>query len=72
VPEDLEFNLAAISRDLIRRPEIKHLAKVLAMLGPTGPVTEDIPPIYIYQAYRLIEKPELAEILKTTIEICKK
>lgn len=68
-----EFQLVAITRDLARRPEVKHLAKVLSMLGPTRPVEgEDIQPIYIYMAYKLIEKPELTEILKTTIDICKK
>ena len=68
-----EFEQMAISRDLARRPEIRHLAKVLQKLGPTETVAADPPaPIYLQQAYRLIEKPQLAELLITTLEICKK
>lgn len=69
----VEFQLAAITRDLVRRPEIRHLAKVLSKLGPTRPVEgDDIQPIYIYMAFKLIEKPELAAMLMATIEVCKK
>lgn len=68
----IDFNLAAVTRDLARRPEIAHLAKVLSMLGPTRPVDEGIAPIYIYQAYRLIEKPELVQLLMITLEVTKK
>ncbi len=68
----IEFNIRAISRDLARRPEIRHLAKVLSMLGPRELVTDEIAPIYIYQAYKLIEKPAMAELLVTTIDVCKK
>ena len=68
-----EFEQMAITRDLARRPEIRHLAKVLQKLGPTETVEADPPaPIYLQQAYRLIEKPLLAELLITTLEICKK
>lgn len=67
----IEFSLVAITRDLSRRPEIRHLAKVLARLGPNNH-TDDIAPIYLFQAYRLIEKPELVQLLLDTIEICKK
>lgn len=68
-----EFNMAAIARDLARRPEIRHLAKVLQMIGTAGPTGDvDPAPIYIMQAYKLIEKPELAALLMSTIAVCKK
>ncbi len=68
-----EFNLAAITRDLARRPEIKHLARVLQKLAATSPVGNEEPaPIFIMQAYKLIERPEMAIVLVETINICKK
>jgi len=70
----IDFNIRAVTRDLARRPEIRQLAKVLAMLGPRelSSPDNDPAPIYVYQAYQLIEKRNLAELLMITIQVCKK
>jgi hypothetical protein len=52
-----EFEAIAISRDLMRKPEIATIALALARINaPTNVVvTKDrIPPVYVTLAYRLI------------------
>lgn len=68
-----DFKIVAVTRDLSRRPEIRHLAFVLQKIASTTPVSQDdVAPIFVYQAYRLIEKPELVELLQVTLSVCQK
>lgn len=63
-----EFERVAISRDLVRKPEIKFLAGVLYNLA-TGDVDKsDIPPVYVMIAWRLITKPHARDLFKQALE----
>jgi len=62
-----EFQRIVIARELVRRPEIKFLAGVLYNLT-TGVVDKnEIPPIYITIAYKLITQKHARELLLAAI-----
>lgn len=57
-----EFQAIAISRDLARKPEIKFIAGVLYSLATGRVVDEEIPPVYIMIAWRLLTKPNAKQL----------
>lgn len=62
-----EFERVVIAREMVRKPEIKFLAGVLFTMT-TGVVSkEEIPPIYITIAYKIITKPQARELLLAAI-----
>lgn len=65
-----EFERIAIARDLVRKPEIKFLAGVMYNLA-TGHVgsQDDIPPIYVMIAHKIITKPGAKTLLIQAMEI---
>lgn len=63
-----EFERIAITRDLVRKPEIKFLAGVLYNLA-TGSVDKTaIPPVYVMIAHRIITRPSARAIIIQAIE----
>lgn len=64
-----DFEQIAISRDLVRKPEIRTLALTLARINSTGPVDKnEIPPIYVQLAHRLLTRKEARQLLLATLE----
>lgn len=64
-----DFEQVAITRDLVRRPEIKVLAYTLAKINSNGPIDRDnIPPLYVTLAYRLITHRAKREALTSILE----
>jgi hypothetical protein len=62
-----EFERVIIARELVRRPEIKFLAGVLYTMTTGDVEKNDIPPIYITIAYKIITKPEARALLIAAI-----
>jgi hypothetical protein len=65
---DESFEDIAIKRDLVRRPEVRLLAKCLAELA--GADTKDIDMIFLRMANRIITRPEAIKMLNAVLEIC--
>lgn len=63
-----EFAAIAISRDLVRKPEIKFVAGVLYNLATGAVVTEDIPSVYVMIAWRLLTKPNAKKLFIQALE----
>ncbi len=66
-----EFELAAVSRDLARNPEVKIIALALARLYiPTGGVVdkENVPPLYIMMGHTLIKNRAKREAFLALLE----
>jgi hypothetical protein len=63
-----DFEQVAIARDLVRKPEIKLLAKTIASIHGAA-VDDDIPPIFVTLAHRLITRPEKKQLLLQVLEI---
>lgn len=64
-----EFQQIAIMRDLVRRPEIRTLALILAKMGATGPVDRnDIPAIWVMLAHKLITNKSQRQMLYAALE----
>jgi len=61
----------AITRDLARRPEIAHLAKVLQSFVPNQAGTATSP-LFIHLAKVIIDDVNRRSNLLTAIEICQK
>lgn len=62
-----EFERIAVSRDLVRKPEIRFLAGVLYNLA-TGSVDKtSIPPVYVMIAHRIVTRPEARAVLLQAI-----
>lgn len=65
-----DFELVAVTRDLIRNPDTRFLAKAIQTIA-TGSV-EEVAPIYIMLAHKIINKPGAMENLKQALEIVEK
>jgi hypothetical protein len=64
------FEDIAIARDLVRKPEIKLLAMCLYRIAATEPVDKDnIPPMFVRMAHRMIHHPEHVKALNAVLEI---
>lgn len=58
----------AITRDLARRPEIAHLARVLQSLVPRD--VQHPAPLYLHMAKTLIDDKDKRAILLLTLDVC--
>lgn len=66
-----DFELVAVTRDLVRKPETRFLASVLQHIA-TGVVEPQPAPIYIMLAHKIINNPGAVSTLLHALEITKK
>lgn len=65
-----EFRDLAIARDLTRRPQVKLLALTLWRMATDDPIDKDnIPPIYVRMAHRMITDPQHIRHLNSVLEV---
>jgi hypothetical protein len=68
--ENPTFEDISIARDLVRKPEVRMLALCLYRIGTTEPVVKDnIPPIYVRMAYRMLKEPKHMDDINRVLEI---
>lgn len=59
------FQLVAVARDLVRRPDIAHVARILASLNDRT----DASPLHIIQAKKLVDDPVKRDVLITALQL---
>lgn len=65
-----EFRDLAIARDLIRKPQVRLLALTLWQIYTDDPKDKDnIPPIFVRMAHRIISEPEHLRHLNIVLEV---
>lgn len=68
-----DFEIIAITRDLVRKPDTRFLAIALQRIGSTTPVVNNEPlPIYVVLAHKIINHPGAMSTLLQALEIVKK
>lgn len=65
-----DFRDMAIARDLIRKPQVKLLALTLWQIYTDDPKDkENIPPIFVRMAHRIITEPQHIRHLNAVLEV---
>lgn len=67
----VDFELIAVTRDLVRHPETRFLASVLYHIA-TGAVDNNPAPIYVMLAHKIINHPGAYTTLAHALEITRK
>lgn len=71
-PTEAELTAIIIARELNRRPELQHLAKVLQLIVGTEPVVGEVSPIYVSLAKQLIDDKAKRENFLVALRVCVK
>lgn len=65
-----DFRDLAIARDLMRKPQVKLLALTLWRIYTDDPMDkENIPPIFVRMAHRIINDPQHLQHLNAVLEV---
>ena len=67
-----DFEIIAITRDLVRNPNTRFLAVVLQRIASTTPVGDQPLPIYTILAHKIINHPGSMDMLLQVLEVVKK